>query len=372
MPVSRKVCRVDRVAMRDPSDTEGLERLIDSAAVDPAGIIAIFGKTEGNGCVNDFTRAYAVSALQALLARRLGTSAQAVGQRVAMVMSGGTEGGLSPHLIVFSVVESEAPPRWPKALAVGSAFTRAFAPEEMGRLAQVEATVAAIGKAIAAAGITDHADVHYVQVKCPLLTNDRIADAHARGKTVATKDTYASMGLSRAASALGVAVALGEVTTSAVSDEAIGNDLSLWSGRASTSAGVELLRNEIIVLGNSSAWGGDLMIGHAVMRDPIDFSAVREALALVGLRSQGQLSGRDQDRVAAVLAKAEPPRSGMIRGRRHIMLNDSDIHATRHARAVVGGVIAAAVGCTDLFVSGGAEHQGPDGGGPIAVIAHQA
>ncbi|MGU3662443.1 ring-opening amidohydrolase, partial [Methylobacterium fujisawaense] len=26
-------------------------------------------------------------------------------------------------------------------------------------------------------------------------------------------------------------------------------------------------------------------------------------------------------------------------------------------------------GRTDLFVSGGAEHQGPDGGGPVAVIA---
>ena len=45
-------------------------------------------------------------------------------------------------------------------------------------------------------------------------------------------------------------------------------------------------------------------------------------------------------RVAAVLAKAEPSRSGEIRGRRHIMLDDSDIHASRHARALVGGVLA--------------------------------
>jgi cyanuric acid amidohydrolase len=26
---------------------------------------------------------------------------------------------------------------------------------------------------------------------------------------------------------------------------------------------------------------------------------------------------------------------------------------------------------TDLFVSGGAEHQGPDGGGPVAIIAER-
>ncbi len=51
------------------------------------------------------------------------------------------------------------------------------------------------------------------------------------------------------------------------------------------------------------------------------------------------------------------------------MIDDSDINATRHARALVGGVIAGAVGRTDVFVSGGAEHQGPDGGGPVAVIA---
>jgi cyanuric acid amidohydrolase len=36
---------------------------------------------------------------------------------------------------------------------------------------------------------------------------------------------------------------------------------------------------------------------------------------------------------------------------------------------LVGGVLAGVVGDTRLFVSGGAEHQGPDGGGPIAVIA---
>jgi cyanuric acid amidohydrolase len=30
------------------------------------------------------------------------------------------------------------------------------------------------------------------------------------------------------------------------------------------------------------------------------------------------------------------------------------------------------VGHAEIFVSGGAEHQGPDGGGPIAIIATRA
>ena len=51
------------------------------------------------------------------------------------------------------------------------------------------------------------------------------------------------------------------------------------------------------------------------------------------------------------------------------MLSDSDIHATRHARAAVGGVVAAAVGDCRVYVSGGAEHQGPVGGGPVCVIS---
>jgi len=50
------------------------------------------------------------------------------------------------------------------------------------------------------------------------------------------------------------------------------------------------------------------------------------------------------------------------------MLDDSDINQTRHARAVVGGVIASIVGDPMVYVSGGAEHQGPAGGGPVAAI----
>ena len=36
---------------------------------------------------------------------------------------------------------------------------------------------------------------------------------------------------------------------------------------------------------------------------------------------------------------------------------------------LVGGVLAGVIGDTMLYVSGGAEHQGPPGGGPVAMIA---
>ena len=51
------------------------------------------------------------------------------------------------------------------------------------------------------------------------------------------------------------------------------------------------------------------------------------------------------------------------------MLDDVNINAQRHIRAAIGGLVAAVMGDTRIFVSGGAEHQGPDGGGVIAVIA---
>ena len=173
--------------------------------------------------------------------------------RVAIVMSGGTEGGLSPHLLVFCREAATAAASGPR-LAIGIGLTRPFKPEEIGRAAQIAATAEAVAAAMKDAGIATAADVHFVQIKCPLLTKERIEEAERRGATVATDDTYHSMALSRGASALGVALALGEIDDAP--EAAVCRDWSLYSRVASTSAGVELLRNEIVVLGNSAEWAG--------------------------------------------------------------------------------------------------------------------
>jgi cyanuric acid amidohydrolase len=176
------------------------------------------------------------------------------------------------------------------------------------------------------------------------------------------------MNQSRAASALGVALALGEIDRSKLSDAQIGGDWAVWSGRASCSAGVELLGHEVVVMDMSSGWSGPLAIDHAVMADAIDIEPVRAALARLGLVSSGQLPSAQRQRLTAVLAKAEASHDGKLRGHRHTMLDDSDISSTRHARAFVCGALAGLVGHAEIYVSGGAEHQGPDGGGPVALI----
>ena len=230
----------------------------------------------------------------------------------------------------------------------------------------------AVRAAMRDAAIDDPAAVHFVQVKCPLLTVARVAEAEARGVAVATKDTLKSMNLSRAASALGVALALGEIDPRKLCDDQIGNDWSLWSGRASCSAGVELLGHEVVVMGMSAAWSGLLSIDHAVMADAIDIEPVRAALKRLGLASAGQLDAAQRARLTAVLGKAEASHDGRLRGHRHTMLDDSDISSTRHARAFVCGALAGLVGHAEIYVSGGAEHQGPDGGGPVALIVDRA
>ena len=124
--------RVLRLATAGPHDTAPLAAAIARGEVDPRTIVAIVGKTEGNGCVNDFTRGYATLALKLLLADHLNVPPAEVEKRVAIVMSGGTEGGLSPHLLVFCRGE-EAAAAGPKRLAIGIGLTREFRPEEIGR-----------------------------------------------------------------------------------------------------------------------------------------------------------------------------------------------------------------------------------------------
>ncbi|MET0258528.1 MAG: ring-opening amidohydrolase [Methylobacterium sp.] len=355
------LARLHRIPAASPDDVAGLEALIRTGALDPAAIVAILGKTEGNGCVNDFTRGFATRALRDCLAAKIGAAAA---DRVLLVMSGGTEGALSPHWLVFERTQgsTDAAAGFDGgSLALGTTITRDLRPEEIGRGAQVETVRDGVFAAMRAAGIVDPADVHLVQIKCPLLTSARVADARARGHDTASADTLKSMGLSRGASALGVALALGEIE--APDEGRIGTDMSLYSARASTSAGIELMGHEILVLGMSTRWRGPLAVGHAVMRDVVDAAPVRALTERLGVGASAE--------VVALVAKAEASRTGLVRGSRHTMNEDSDLAATRHARAFVGGVLAGLVGTTELFVSGGAEHQGPDGGGPVAVIVRR-
>src|SRR3974390_1407378 len=140
-PTDMPVAKVHRISAAAPDDVSGIEAAIAAGRIDPAGVIAVLGKTEGNGLVNDFSRGFANLQLN-LLFRRFLPGEDAT--RICLVMSGGTEGAMAPHWVVFE--RSNAATGQRPALAIGRAHTAALPFRQLGRAGQVDA-VATGGRA---------------------------------------------------------------------------------------------------------------------------------------------------------------------------------------------------------------------------------
>jgi cyanuric acid amidohydrolase len=246
-------------------------------------------------------------------------------------------------------------------------------PEEVGRMGQIRKVAEATHKAMADAGLTDPKDVHLVMVKVPGLTTASIKDAESRGKTVVSHDlTFGPEGAgvyANDAAALGVAMALGEVPESSLSDGVVRRDWDLYSEVAMTSSGGEKRHGEVVVFGNSANSRSHLTIGHAITRDFIDAEGVRRALRSAGLRFKDGLPDEaDLGRLVHVFAKSVIPGSDQIRGQRITLLDDAD--AYQIGKALGGMLVASVTGRTTNYVSGGERnsHQGPPGGNIIAAV----
>ncbi len=366
MPSRPPAIEVRKIPLHSVSDASELTQLIDDGVIHADRVIAVIGKTEGNGGVNDYTRIIADRAFREALVAR-GADAEAV-KEIPIVWSGGTDGVISPHATVFATVPDEdvVPSDEPR-LTVGFAMSDVLLPEDIGRTAMITKVAAAVEVAMERAGITDPADVHYVQTKTPLLTIDTIRDAKSRGHDVFTEDTLTSMDVSNGGTALGIAVALGEI--SMPSDDDVLRDRTLFSSVASCSSGVELDRAQVVVVGNATGVGGRYRIGHAVMDDALDADGIWDAIRSAGLDLPERPHSSDLDgRLVNVFLKCEASQDGHVRGRRNAMLDDSDVHWHRQIKAAVGGVTATVTGDPAVFVSVSAAHQGPDGGGPVAAI----
>ena len=357
---------VRKVPIHSVADASELAKLIDDGVLHADRVVAIIGKTEGNGGVNDYTRIIADRAFREVLVEK-GAPADQVKQ-VPIVWSGGTDGVISPHATIFATIpDGEVEPSDEPRLTVGFAMSEQLLPEEIGRTPMVTKVAEAVRVAMGRAGITDPADVHYVQTKTPLLTITTIRDAKSRGKTVWTEHTHESMDLSNGCTALGIAVALGEIEMP--TDDDVMHDRSLFSSVASCSSGVELDQAQVVVVGNARGVGGRYRIGHSVMEDALDQDGIWSAIKDAGLDLPERPRTSDLDgRLVNVFLKCEASGDGMVRGRRNAMLDDSDVHWHRQIKACVGGVTAAVTGDPAVFVSVSAAHQGPDGGGPVAAI----
>src|SRR5579862_6689557 len=355
---------VAKVELKTVQDASGLEACIGSGQFSADQVIAVIGKTEGNGGVNDFTRILADQAFRRTILK-LGKRSEPEVALIPMVWSGGCDGVITPHATIFARNDKTGPASQSR-LAIGTAMSAEIFPEDIGRPAMVEKVADGVRAAMRDAGIDDPADVHYVQTKTPLLTVDSVLDAHARGKAVAC-EVHDSMGVSNGTTGLGIAVGLGEIKMPKA--EEICRNLDLYSSVASCSSGVELTQAQIVLLGNKAGAGGRYRIGHSVMQDALDVDGIYESIRNAGLDLPERPRAEDlKGRLVNCFMKCEADRTGKLRGRRQIMLDDSDVHHHRHAKAAVGGVAAAAIGDPAVFVSVDAMHQGPQGGGPVIAI----
>ena len=335
--------------MAHPGDVSALAALLESGALAAGTIRAVIGKTEGNGGLNDFTRGYFTQSLMHLLSHLTGEAVDALAARIPCVLSGGTEGVLSPHYMIFAA----EPGGGAEGLAIGTAFGPPVAAGDVGNDAQIARVATATRAAMADAGIDGPEGVALVQVKSP-----------AGGPGLLLRSV--------AGGAMGAALGLGDVPPAVAREVALLNDLSLFSTRVSASAGVEVTRDEVVVLGTAPGWAPGLSIAVRPMADALDLAAIQSAFRAAGLAADPDVPAAQRPRIRAVFAKGEPDRGLQVRGQRHTMLGDTDLDAQRHLRAALGAVIASVAGDGRVFVSGGAAHQGPPGGGLVAVIAEDA
>lgn len=397
-----------------PSDTTPLTSLL-KLGYTRSDILGIIGKTEGNGCVNDFSRTLAAFVWENLLLQDIetetstgtsgtstGTSGTSTGGTSVVIFSGGTEGVLSPH-VTFVVRErqqqeneNEKGEGKEKRTGLKAVVGRTWQlqPWEIGGKSQVDCVAVTVRKMLEEEKIRPE-QVALVLVKCPLLTSEKIAKIHAfssssRNEQLITSDTYESMALSRHASAIGVGVGLRELAPERV--EEVLNNGTFHSSRASCSSGAELEACHILILANDDNNNNPSPSSPpspspsteekeeeaeksqpptlyrafpGTMSSAIDITNLQTLLhtALTPLPPYTSAS------LIQIFAKAEADPTGMInRKYRHTMLTDSDVQSTRHARAAVGGLIAGVSGDCCVYVSGGAEGQGPRGGGGLCVV----
>lgn len=368
MTALRNEAEVHTVATAAPDDVSGLVDLFDRGVVDPAHIVALIAQTEGDG----FARGYAALSLVLMLSQRLGLGRDEIEERIPMLMIGGTAGLMSPHVTLFVNKPSNAEcGRHGPRLAIGVSRTRVLQPEEYGTPLQVGLVAEAVRRAMRQAGLASAEDVVCVELKTPMLSPVRLADARARGVAVAGQTPRENAPLVKGAAALGAAIALGEIDEADLTSDAIERRSDLFSTRASVSAGLEQSAISIVVVGNSDQAPGRFKAGGSVMADQLDLAGARAAFTAAGLRlDDGVVADADRSQIAAVFVNAGANAVSSCRGHRHTMNTDFLSQYAGHMSKAVAHATVAAIAQTPLILaSAGAEHQGPPGANLVCVIA---
>lgn len=344
---------VEPFSMGAPDDVAELESILDGLQSQQIVRIAVIAKTEGTATTNDFSRSLARMAIgSALEARGLLSE-----ERSQIVLSTGCEGVISPGgYLLVETGESGG------SLALGLARSPVLTPEEMIADAHIAHARDTVRAALADAGL-EPGEATLVLMKSPLLTH-----AEAVGLPAEQRRWAGISAASRGVAALGIGVALGEVPA----EQAHAGDVlvrdDLFTRRAMVFSGTETRRCEAIVLGNRAGAPAGLRIRSGGIADLIDIEGMARVIAPNApdpIRAVRSMAG--EGRIVAAFLKAGVARDGRVRGRRTTVFS-SDLDPDKHMRAAASGALAGLIGDCRMFVSGGCEHQAPDGGGLLAVV----
>ncbi len=316
-------------------DAAGLRAALRHDAVAAARDAVILAKVPGPATLNDSARELAQTVFAAALHEAGGP---ALAARTRMLLSVGCEGiaASGGWLLLEDGRRGDGPAR----LCLGVARTPPIPVASRGGPAHVAAAAAAAAEAIRAAGLTP-GTVRLVLVKSPV-----------------RPDQPEATGRSRAAAALGVAIALGEAPPEPGPEH--------HATRCMAMSGTETEAAEIVVLGNRPGAGGDHVVDSRLLEDLLDVRGIRHLLRSLGASfdADGMLEGAPP----FVLLKAGLRPDGLLRGRPTHAIG-TDMPADKHLRAAASGLLAAILGPTPAFVSGGAERQGSPGACLVAAIA---
>ena len=314
-----------RLPMAAPDDLAAFEAMLDDGSLAAGDVVALWCKTRGNGLLNDFTKPWVDLLLRLALARRLGVSEAEVAARVPILVSGGAEGPVSPHLVIWRRGR-------PGGHGLLAAIERAEVPAEaQGGAQHVEITAGMVRRAMLGLGVGPGA-VGLVLLRAPTQP----------GRDAAT----------RIAAAQGAAMALGE------------GEFAHCAFAVARHGGP---MQQVMLLANGPGGDSGFAVAHGLLADPLDAPGAAAVLARLGLVAAPQLA--DPGRVVAAISQGAAPEGDLLRGLPHAMRQDNDVAMHRHARAAYGAMLGSVIGHAAVLVSGGAEAQGPPDGGFVSIIA---
>ncbi|WP_168207600.1 ring-opening amidohydrolase [Microlunatus elymi] len=356
-----------RVPMAHTGDVCELDLLLTDGRLHPDDVIAVTGKVEDSNTGGN-SRVDADHAVRRFLAER-GTRSEPEIGTIPMVFTTGGVGILTPHLVVYSRSRAEPAPDGGPRLAVGTARSARMLPQWTGTARVIEANADAVRAAADDAGLLPE-QTEYVVGKAYHPSQQALAAARAAGKDIDALDDDTLFRKTSGSAALGVAVATHELALP--SGNQVGVEPGLWSGRACISAnawepvGGNGPDTQLILMGNRPGAGGRLRVGRAVIGDLLDVDALPRALRRAGLEvGPGPLTADQRARVIAVYVKIGLPPDGLLRGRRQVIESPS---YSGEVKIAAGAMFAGWLQDTMIYLSGSASHQGPPGGGTLAVI----